>query len=141
MMGLRQLLNKYRALVLYVVFGVLTTLVNIVTYYVCYELLSIANVVSTIISWFTAVSFAFVTNKQMVFGSADWSCKKIIVEGGKYLFARVSTGVVEVGMMYVTVDLLLQNGTLMRLLTCIVVIILNFILSRFFVFRSKASTH
>lgn len=142
MLILKRLLCKYQAFVLYVVFGVLTTLVNIGVYYLCYELVGITNVGSTIISWFAAVSFAFVSNKQLVFGSADWSMSQIVAEGLKYLFARVSTGVIEVVMMYVAVDLLLQNGTFMRLLTCIVVIILNFVLSRFFVFRpSKTSDH
>lgn len=142
MLILKRLLCKYQAIVLYVVFGVLTTLVNIGVYYLCYELAGITNVVSTIVSWFAAVSFAFVSNKQLVFGSADWSVSQIVAEGLKYLLARVSTGVIEVVMMYVAVDLLLQNGTFMRLLTCIVVIILNFVLSRFFVFRpNKTSDH
>ena len=60
---MRKLLEKYRSLILYAVFGALTTLVNMGAYWLCFNALGMPNVPSTIIAWILAVSFAFITNK------------------------------------------------------------------------------
>lgn len=131
-----QFYKKHKGIVLYLIFGALTTLVNILTYYLCYQVLSLSNVLSTIIAWVVAVAFAFVTNKLFVFESSARK-KKAVIEAVNFTACRVGTGVIEIAMMYLLVDILAFNGTIMKLITNVVVIILNYVASKLLVFRGK----
>ena len=73
---IKNLLYKYKMLISYGIFGVLTTLLNIGTYYVCARILLIPVMVSSIIAWIVGVIFAYVTNRIFVFES-DTTGKKI----------------------------------------------------------------
>ena len=73
MYRIKALILKYRSIISYLVFGVLTTLVNLVVYYLCYHLWGVGNDISVVIAWVLAVLFAFFTNKPFVFESHDWS--------------------------------------------------------------------
>lgn len=116
----------------------MTTIVNVAVYSLFYEVLSIGNILSTVVSWGLAVAFAFVTNKLFVFESRSWKVKTALKEVTNFILCRVGTGLVEVIMMYVFVDILSYNGTIMKLLTNIIVIILNYVASKLIIFqRSK----
>ena len=82
---IKALFLKYRDILTYLVFGVLTTAVNYLVYLPCYNLLSLSSSVSNVIAWAEAVAFAYVTNKLFVFHSHDWSWKTVIPELGKFL--------------------------------------------------------
>lgn len=131
------LLKKHRDIVAYLFFGAATTLINLVVYYLCYEIMSVPNTPSVIIAWILAVLFAFLTNKPFVFRSHDWSMKVLLPEAGSFLSCRIGTGVLELVLMYLTVDLLHWNGMLMKLLVNIIVIVLNYVGSKLLVFRNK----
>lgn len=133
MMDIRRYLKG--GIVPYLIFGVLTTAVNVAVYHVCYREAGISNVVSSCIAWAAAVSFAFITNKPFVFGSHDWSRHTLAREAASFFVCRIGTGVVEVGMMYVLVDILAMHGTVMKLLTNFIVIVLNYVASKILVFR------
>lgn len=135
-MNVKNLLTKYKGIILYLVFGVLTTVINVICYHVCYENLGITNVVSTIIAWVVAVSFAFVTNKVFVFESKRKN-KAAIGEAVSFFLCRIGTGVIEVGMMWFFVDMLSFNGTIMKLITNFIIIVINYLASSFFVFGGK----
>lgn len=122
---------------MYGIFGVLTTIVNFLSYYIFYELLNVSNVISNIIAWFLAVSFAYVTNRGMVFGSTTNGKSNILKEMLRFFVSRVFTGVVDLVIMYITVDLLLLHSILMKFLSNIIVIIGNYVLSKFFVFLKE----
>ena len=64
---IKKIFLKYKDIIMYLIFGVLTTLINIISYFITYELLNIPNVPSTIIAWILSVIFAFITNKLFVF--------------------------------------------------------------------------
>ena len=132
------LLKKYRDIVAYLFFGAVTTLINLAVYYLCYEIMSIPNTPSVIIAWVIAVLAAFLTNKPFVFRSHDWSMKVLLPEAGSFLSCRIGTGILELVLMYLTVDLLHWNGMLMKLLVNIIVIILNYAGSKLLVFRNKS---
>ena len=100
-----ELLKKYKSFIAYVVFGVLTTLINIVTYAVCYEHLHIANVTSNILVWTFAVAFAFITNKLWVFGNTNMSLRTILNELWKFITTRLAVGFVDLAIMYIAVDI------------------------------------
>lgn len=133
---IKNLLIKYKGVILYLIFGVLTTVINVAAYYVSYDICGISNLVSTMIAWVIAVAFAFITNKLIVFESKKWD-KDSIKEVFNFILCRVGTGVIEVGFMYVFVDLLSFNGTIMKLITNFIVIVINYIASKLIIFKSK----
>lgn len=129
------LIKKYKSFILYIIFGVLTTLVNIISYYVFYNLLSISNIISTIIAWILAVAFAFIVNKLFVFESVSWRKNIVLKEIRDFFTCRVLTGLLDVGIMYVAVDLLNLNSMIWKLISNILVTILNYIASKFVIFK------
>ena len=143
---IKELFIKYKSLIMYAIFGALTTLVNWASYYLCYNVLKISNVPSTIIAWFLAVAFAFITNKLWVFDSKSFNKKTLVHEIWTFFTARALTGVLDVIIMFVAVDMLNWNSTVWKLISNVLVIILNYILSKIFVFRknktdSQQKTH
>ena len=136
-MDLKLLWSKYKDIISYLFFGVVTTVVNVVVYSLCYDIAKCSNLFSTIIAWIIAVAVAFITNKLFVFESKSWDVKIAFKEAGDFVICRVGTGIIEVGMMYILVDVLEFDGTIMKIITNAVVIILNYIASKFVIFKEK----
>ena len=134
---LRSKFLKYRFIIFYGIFGVLTTIINVVTYGVLYNVLNITNVISTIIAWVVAVLFAFVTNKIWVFESKTFERKLFILELQKFFGCRIATGLLDVGIMFIGVDILNGPAILLKLFANILVIVLNYIMSKFIVFKKN----
>ena len=132
---IKALLRKYQDILSYLFFGVLTTAVNYVVYLPCYNLLGFSAAVSNVIAWVGAVAFAYVTNKPFVFKSHDWSVKTVLPELGKFVGCRVGSGLLETGLIALTVDLLGWNGIVMKIIASVFVVILNYIGSKWLVFR------
>lgn len=129
------LIQKYREVIIYLVFGVLTTVVNYLVYLPCYNLLHWSAAVSNAVAWVFAVVFAYLTNKPFVFQSHDWSWKVVVPELGKFVACRVGSGVLETVFLLVTVDILGWNGNVMKLVTSVLVIVINYVGSKLLVFR------
>ena len=136
---IKKLWKEYRSFILYVVFGVLTTIINFVLYWLFYEVIRIGNIPSNVLAWVGAVTVAFLTNKSLVFGSSSWDKKTVASEFIKFIVARLATGGVDLLFMFVTVDLYRWNALLMKILANIIVIILNYILSKLVVFKKPSS--
>ena len=134
---LKNLYHKYSDILLYLVFGVLTTVVNYIIYLPCYNLLHLSSAVSNVIAWAVAVAFAYVTNKPFVFRSYDWSAKTVIPELTKFVGTRLGSGGLETVILLVTVDILGLNGNVWKLLTSVLVVVLNYVGSKLLVFRKK----
>ena len=134
---IRELVEKYWDILSYLFFGVLTTVVNFVVYLPCYNLLELSAVVSNGIAWVVAVAFAYLTNKPFVFRSHDWSAKTVVPELSKFVGCRVGSGLAESLILLVAVDMLGWNGNLWKLLTNVLVVILNYIGSKLLVFTKK----
>ncbi len=137
MQKLKQLFWKYFDLITYLVFGVLTTLVNYLVYLPCYNLWGFSASQSNLIAWVAAVAFAFVTNKPFVFRSHDWSAKVVVPELIKFVGTRIGSGALETGILFLTVDLAGMNGNMWKLITSVLVVVLNYIGSKLLVFRKK----
>ena len=135
MSKLMELIKKHWDIIAYLIFGVLTTLVNYVVYLPCYNLLGLSAAVSNAIAWVVAVAFAYLTNKPFVFKSHDWSIKIVLPELTKFVACRIGSGVLETVILLVTVDLLNWDGNVMKLVTSVLVVILNYVGSKLFVFR------
>jgi len=134
---LRRLIREYSEVLTYLLFGVLTTAVNYLVYLPCYNLLHLSAGVSNIIAWVIAVAFAFVTNKPFVFKSHDWSAKTVLPELAKFVSCRIASGVLETAILFVTVDIWLWDGNWIKVVTSILVVILNYVGSKLLVFRKK----
>jgi len=134
---IKELLIKYKGIILYVVFGALATAVNTGTYALCYNVLGITNVPSVIIAWTTAVILAFFTNKLWVFESKSFDAKTLKHEIPTFFGARIATGVMDILIMYVAVDVLHWNATLWKLISNALVIILNYVASKLVIFKQK----
>ena len=134
---MKELIRKHWDVITYLVFGVLTTLVNYLVYLPGYYLLDWSGAVSNVVAWVVAVAFAFLTNKPFVFKSHDWSAKIVLPELWKFVACRIGSGFLETGIILVTVDMLHWNGGWMKLLTSVLVVILNYIGSKLLVFRKQ----
>ena len=134
---IKALMIKYKGLILYGIFGVLTTIINIATYAVCYRVIGIANVPSDIIAWVVGVAFAFITNKLYVFGSKSMDMKTLFPELVKFVAARLATGVLDVIIMYIGVDVMHGPDVILKVASNVIVIILNYVLSKLVVFKKQ----
>lgn len=132
---LRQLIKKHWDILAYLFFGGLTTLVNFLVYAPLYYWVQLPAALSNVLAWVAAVAFAFLTNKPFVFKSHDWSAKTVLPELGKFVGCRVGSGLLETGILALTVDILAWNGLVMKLLTSILVVVLNYVGSKLLVFK------
>lgn len=133
------LYKKYKEIVNYIIVGILTTMVSLITYYVC--VLTIFNPkhalelqIANIISWVTSVAFAYITNRIFVFESKS---KNIIKELISFVSARILTLLFDMMIMFVMVTALGINDKVSKLFVQIVVIVLNYIFSKLFVFKKS----
>lgn len=117
---MKKIILKYKSIIAYLFFGVLTTLINWGSYFLCYNIVQIPNVPSTIIAWILAVAFAFITNKIWVFGSKSFNGKVLLYEIWTFLAARLITGILDVVIMYFAVDVFAMNSTVWKLISNII---------------------
>lgn len=134
---LRSLLVKYWDILTYLVFGVLTTVVNYAVYLPVYNFCGISAAVSNMIAWVVAVAFAFLTNKPFVFHSHDWSAQTVLPELTKFVSCRMASGALETVILFLSVDCMNWNGNIWKLVTQVLVIIINYVGSKLLVFRKK----
>ncbi|MBQ8054552.1 MAG: GtrA family protein [Lachnospiraceae bacterium] len=127
--------DKYKDVILYLVFGVFTTVVNIVSYWVCAHVFGMSVMASTVIAWALAVFFAYVTNRTMVFHSSATEKGEILKEIGSFFACRLGTGVVDWVIMFVFVNVLHFNDMIVKIAANFIVIVLNYILSKFVIFK------
>ncbi len=129
--------EKYKDVIPYLFFGVCTTLVNVITYWVCAHPLGINTMVSTIVAWILAVLFAYVTNRKWVFHSEAKTKKEIVKEMVSFFGCRLATGVVDWGCMFVFVQILRWNDVIIKFVANLLVIILNYVASKLVIFKNN----
>ncbi len=151
MKKIRELIIRYKELILYVFFGALTTLVNFAAFKFFNVVLGEDRyLISNVIAWFVSVVFAFITNKLFVFESHVWQTKKICKEIASFFAARVFSLVVEEAGLFALVDLLgfdkyrldifgfvLGGKMISKIVLAVIVVVLNYFFSKLVVFRKK----
>lgn len=136
MKKLLELYKKYKEIINYLIFGGLSTVVNFVTYYITARLFGIDEVVSSGISWFCSVLFAYITNKIFVFESKTNTVKAVLKEMGSFFLARVISGILcDVGTFALMVKVFHINDIFSKIVTQVMVIIVNYIFSKLIIFR------
>lgn len=134
---IKTLIQRHKAILIYLLFGGLTTLVSFAIYWLGYHWLQLSAATSNAAAWIIAVLFAFFTNKPFVFHSHDWRWKVLFPELLKFIGCRVVSGILETAFLGITVDLLAWNGLIMKIAVSVVVVILNYIASKWLIFRRK----
>ena len=143
MQRIKDLFIKYKEVIMYLIFGVATTLVNWIVYSLLMKMSVINMTVSNAIAWFAAVVFAYITNKIFVFESKSWNPAEVWKEVVKFFGARIATGVIEIGglplLYYIGVkqSIFGVEGFLAKILVSVIVVILNYVFSKIFVFSTK----
>ena len=126
--------HKYKEGILYLFFGGCTTLVNIISFMIL-RFLTVGTYISNGIAWVLAVLFAFVTNKLYVFESKSKNAKTVTREAISFFAFRLLSLFIDMGIMYLMIDVLSWNELLAKVLANIVVIIVNYIFSKLFIFK------
>ncbi len=133
-----ELYKKYKEIIVYLVFGVLSTIVNFVSYFIFARLIGIDEVISSGLSWLCAVIFAYITNKIFVFNSKTTTLKDLIKEALTFASCRVLSGILcDVGTFGVMVKVFKINDIIAKVITQVMVVILNYVLSKLVIFKKK----
>ena len=135
---IKELYTKYKEIINYLVFGVLATAVNFVTYFITAKIIGIDAVISSGMSWFCSVLFAYITNKIFVFESKANGLKEFLMEISSFFLARILSGVLcDVGTFAIMVKVLYINDIVSKFITQVMVVIMNYILSKLVIFKRK----
>ena len=148
---IKNLIIKYKELIIYGLFGVGTTLVNFVTYKLCNVLFGVDfYLLSNVIAWLVSVIFAYVTNKLFVFESKSWNVKLVAKEVSSFFTARIFSFLIEEAGLFLLVDICnmenfavdvfgftVSGNMISKVLLAVVVVVLNYFFSKFVVFRKK----
>lgn len=143
---LRDLFTRYREQIAYLFFGAVTTAINLATYFALHSVMGMDSDIANVIAWVVAVVAAYVSNRKWVFNSRTTG-RAALREFAAFVGARVVTGVMDQAIMHLTVKVLgpkliapaytnlWDNG--MKLASNVLVIILNYVFSKLFIFRKK----
>ncbi len=148
---IKKLFDKYKELILYVVFGVLTTAVNFVSFWLLGNLLGDnLYLINNCAAWIISVIFAYITNKLFVFESKSWNIKVVAKESLEFLVARIFSFGVEEGGLWLFVEILkfdkysfeifdfvIDGKLTAKIVLAVIVVILNYFFSKFIIFAKK----
>ena len=137
MKKIKKILKKVltKETILYIVFGLLTTLVNIVTSTILFELFKIEGNISSTIGIIVSIIFAYFTNRKMVFGSEAVGFKENFKEFIKFILGRAFTMILEICGVYLLYTIMEVNYIISKLVITVIVVITNFFISKFFAFK------
>lgn len=128
---------KNKEIILYLFFGGCTTLVNIAVYAAATRLLAMAVVFATAMAWLLSVLFAYVTNRKFVFESTAYGTKAVMIELTGFFGCRLFSGALDIFLMWLLVDVAGFPDLIIKILSNIIVIILNYAASKFWIFKKN----
>lgn len=134
---IRKLFEKYEELIMYIIVGVCTMVVSLVSYYILANPLGMYYQTANIVSWVLAVAFAYVTNKKYVFKSKYTGFESTVKEMGSFVSSRIASLGAEILSMYFFVQICQIDDNVVKLMNQVLVTVLNYILSKFWVFRKS----
>lgn len=134
MMNLIDLWCKYKKIILYLIFGACTTFINIITYFL-FKSAGFNITVSSVLSWILSVLFAYITNKLCVFESKQSDFIIMLKEIISFASGRITTGILDLIIVLICVGELHFNELIVKIVSNIIVIVLNYIISKLLVFK------
>ena len=129
--------RKYREVIVYLITGGITTVINFAVFFVLTNLLDIHYITSNIIAWAAAVIAAFLMNKLIVFDDGDMSGVTIIKQLASFVSFRIVSGAMETGLLYVFVEFMKLNENIVKIVVAVLVVILNYVFSKLIIFKKK----
>ena len=132
---IKKLWLKFKEYFLYLLFGGLTTVVNYAVYIPLTRFLGLDEIVANVIAWIVAVAFAYVTNRIWVFESRATGAKAVTLEIVKFVTGRLVTLGTETLLLWIFVDICHFNDIVIKIIASVVTIILNYIFSKFIIFK------
>lgn len=136
LVNIKKLYNRYRDVIPYLFFGVCTTVVKRITYWCMANIIHARVMLSTVVAWVLAVLFAYYTNRKWVFKSEAKSVKEIGIEMSSFLGCRFATRAFYWGCTLLLVNLFGMND-IIKFATNVMVIVLNYVASKMFIFTKK----
>ena len=131
---IKKLYLEYKEVVRYIIFGILTTVINFLLYFIFTRVFEITEVISSLLAWFGSVLFAYITNKLFVFENK--ANRNFIVEISLFFLARVGSGILcDVGTFAIMVNILHINDVLSKIVTQVMVVIVNYLFSKLIIFK------
>ncbi len=124
---------KYKEIIYYLIFGGLTTLINIIVFYLFNDLFNVYYLVSNVIAWVVSVLFAYITNKTVVFKSDN----KVFKESVTFFIFRVISLGIDMLFMYLLIDIISIDSLIAKIIVNVIVVILNYVFSKLFIFKKK----
>jgi putative flippase GtrA len=121
----------------YAISGILTTVVNLAAFYLFCYILGVNNLISNVIAWFLAVIFAYFVNARVVFLDTKNAGKKEYIKIFKFFLARGLSLIVEEAGLFIFANVFGFNDMLVKGILAVIVIIMNYILSKVFIFNGK----
>ena len=129
---MRSLYRKYQQMILYLIFGVLTTLVSLLSFWLLLKLMGPEQTLEiNVLSWIISVIFAFFTNAKWVFNHDHFKLNNLV----EFFMSRVATFIIEEAILVLFVYVLHFDAMLIKLMAQIVVIIVNYVSSKYYVFK------
>lgn len=125
--------KKIKELFLYLIFGILTTIINIIVFHISYKICAVSIIISNIFAWISAVLFAYITNKKFVFES---NTNQPLKEMFSFYIARIITLIIETIFLYIFINILKIDSFFSKIISNIIVIVLNYIFSKLWIFKS-----
>ena len=129
--------RKHKEVLLYLFFGGLTTVISIASFALFYQLLGLNELIANILSWILAVLFAFFTNRTWVFAAPTSGAGEFLRQMAAFFGGRLATLAAEELILLVFVTWLALPAVPVKIVAQVVVIVLNYVISKVFVFRSK----
>lgn len=129
--------KKNKEVLLYLFFGVLTTVVSIVVFALCNVTLGINELVSNVISWIVSVAFAFFTNRIWVFAAPTKTASEFVRQLISFYGGRVLTLVLEEAIILIFVTMLGMPSMVIKLVAQVIVVVGNYIISKIIVFGKR----
>ncbi|KRM75230.1 GtrA family protein [Secundilactobacillus collinoides] len=135
MTKIKQLWQQYASVISYLVFGVLTTVVNIGVFDVLDTYAHWNYQVATVLAWFISVLFAYITNKLWVFNSKTTTSQALMTELGSFFFFRILSLFMDMAMMWLGISILHASPLLTKVVDNVVIVVVNYLFSRVFIFK------
>lgn len=129
--------RKYKEIIMFGIFGILTTLINVISFYIFHFYIN--YLLSNAIAWLISILFAYITNRMYVFNSTVSGLKNIIKEFNLFLISRLLSGVLDMALMFIFIDFLHWDNFSSKVLVNNFVVITNYLFSKLLVFNLRGN--
>jgi len=130
----KKYIKPHKDILAYAFWGVVTTIVNLAVYHICFNVFHLEYYTSSVIAWIAAVATAYLTNRKWVFHSKAKGAKEVSLEALRFTASRIASLIMEMAILFVGKDIIHLEEDITKYIATILVIILNYALSKVFVF-------